>query len=195
MSSVNRGLPRPHPATAQQPRSTRKTLFRAHKTSLCYPCNPWPYPWRDSGVKRCTIEEMSHCRIALANLPFPESPDASVRQAVDAVAEAGQRGVDLSLLSGMLRAGISSAKQARASARCGLPRTRVVGCRIRGRPGECRRHPRHRAHRRRTADDQRRSSSIATARAPAFRTRSRSIHRKRARIALERAARSIAAAI
>ena len=53
-------------------------------------------PWLGfRGVQRGTIEEMSHCRIALANLPFPESPDASVRQAVDAVAEAGQRGADL----------------------------------------------------------------------------------------------------
>src|SRR4029453_1190298 len=38
---------------------------------------------------------MSACRIALANLPFPTTPDASVQQAVDAIAEAGTARVDV----------------------------------------------------------------------------------------------------
>jgi predicted amidohydrolase len=38
---------------------------------------------------------MTTCRIALANLPFPLSPDASVRQATDAIAQAGTGQVDV----------------------------------------------------------------------------------------------------
>jgi predicted amidohydrolase len=38
---------------------------------------------------------MPTCRVALANLAFPESPETSVRQAVAAIAEAGVRGVDV----------------------------------------------------------------------------------------------------
>jgi predicted amidohydrolase len=38
---------------------------------------------------------MSSCRVALANLPFPESPEGSLRQALDAVADAGRRGADV----------------------------------------------------------------------------------------------------
>jgi predicted amidohydrolase len=38
---------------------------------------------------------MSTCRVALANLTFPESPDASVRAAAGAIAEAGARGADV----------------------------------------------------------------------------------------------------
>jgi len=42
-----------------------------------------------------SLTSMSSCRIALANLPFPESPDDSVRQAVGAIAEAGRAKVDV----------------------------------------------------------------------------------------------------
>jgi predicted amidohydrolase len=38
---------------------------------------------------------MSSCRIALANLPFPVTPEASVRQAEDAIAQAGAERVDV----------------------------------------------------------------------------------------------------
>lgn len=38
---------------------------------------------------------MATCRIALANLPFPETPDASVRQAEDAIAQAGLERADV----------------------------------------------------------------------------------------------------
>ena len=38
---------------------------------------------------------MSTCRIALANLPFPLTPDASVQQAVEAIAGAGAERVDV----------------------------------------------------------------------------------------------------
>lgn len=38
---------------------------------------------------------MSSCRVALANLPFPESPERSLQQALDAVADAGGRGADV----------------------------------------------------------------------------------------------------
>jgi predicted amidohydrolase len=38
---------------------------------------------------------MSTCRIALANLPFPATPEASVRQAEDAIAQAGTARADV----------------------------------------------------------------------------------------------------
>jgi predicted amidohydrolase len=38
---------------------------------------------------------MSSCRVALANLPFPKTPHASVREAVDAIAEAGRKQADI----------------------------------------------------------------------------------------------------
>lgn len=38
---------------------------------------------------------MTTCRIALANLPFPATPDASVRMAEDAVAQAGRERADV----------------------------------------------------------------------------------------------------
>lgn len=38
---------------------------------------------------------MSVCRVALANLPFPASPDASVNQAVDAIGDAGRARADI----------------------------------------------------------------------------------------------------
>jgi predicted amidohydrolase len=38
---------------------------------------------------------MSPCRIALANLPFPATPEGSLRQAEDAIAEAGAARVDV----------------------------------------------------------------------------------------------------
>ena len=38
---------------------------------------------------------MSTCRIALANLPFPVTPDASVRQAEEAIAQAAAERVDI----------------------------------------------------------------------------------------------------
>ncbi len=38
---------------------------------------------------------MSTCRIALANLPFPATPDASLESALNAVREAGAAGADL----------------------------------------------------------------------------------------------------
>lgn len=38
---------------------------------------------------------MSFCRVALANLPFPASPDASVNQAVDAIGDAGRARADI----------------------------------------------------------------------------------------------------
>jgi predicted amidohydrolase len=38
---------------------------------------------------------LTTARVALANLTFPESPEHSIRQAVDAIAEAGAAGVDV----------------------------------------------------------------------------------------------------
>ena len=38
---------------------------------------------------------MSSCRIALANLPFPETPDGSLRQAAAAIAQAGVEHADI----------------------------------------------------------------------------------------------------
>jgi predicted amidohydrolase len=38
---------------------------------------------------------MSNCRIALANLPVAETPGGSVDLAVEAIAEAGRRGVQI----------------------------------------------------------------------------------------------------
>jgi len=42
---------------------------------------------------------MSRCRIALANIPFPASPDESVSLAVAAISAAGESRADLVRLS------------------------------------------------------------------------------------------------
>ena len=73
-------------------------------------------------------------RIALANLPFPESPEHSVSLAEQAIAEAAAAARGRRLLPGVLRARLPAPGQTSTAAGRGVPRARVVGaCRPRRR--------------------------------------------------------------
>ena len=90
---------------------------------------------------------MSTCRIALANIPFPASPDESVvpcRRRDRCRRREPRRS---RLLSRVLRARLPRAEQARASLRRDVSRSRVAHDRGRRPARECRCRARHRAPR------------------------------------------------